>query len=127
MTISRHGVSIGVERVDNHFYMAFKVVGKLTHDDYKQITPVIESALQGINDPDIDVFVDLSEWDGFEARAMWDDFKLGMKHNKAFRRIAVYGKEDWLEKAAHIGGWFMTGKAEYFDNFTEAMNWLTQK
>ncbi|MCP3848983.1 MAG: STAS/SEC14 domain-containing protein, partial [Gammaproteobacteria bacterium] len=45
MSNSRHGLSIGIERVDSQFFMTMKAVGKLTHDDYKIITPMIDSAL----------------------------------------------------------------------------------
>ncbi|MDG2125216.1 MAG: STAS/SEC14 domain-containing protein [Verrucomicrobiales bacterium] len=34
MTQSRHGISIGIERVGEDFFLSFKAVGKLTHADY---------------------------------------------------------------------------------------------
>ena len=35
--MNRHGLSIGIERVDNNFFLSLKAVGKLTHEDYKKI------------------------------------------------------------------------------------------
>ncbi len=40
MSVIRHGLSIGIERVNNEFFLSLKAVGKLTHEDYKKITPM---------------------------------------------------------------------------------------
>ena len=55
LTIKKHGLSIGIERVDNNFFLSFKAIGKLTHEDYEKITPVIDAALEGIKEPKIKV------------------------------------------------------------------------
>lgn len=49
--IVKHGISIGIDRIDDKFLITFKVTGKLTHNDYEVITPMIENALHGINKP----------------------------------------------------------------------------
>ncbi|MGL5390358.1 MAG: STAS/SEC14 domain-containing protein, partial [Shewanella sp.] len=52
MTLLKHGISIGIERYgDDDFFVAFKAVGTLTHDDYLRMQPVLESALAGVKDP----------------------------------------------------------------------------
>ena len=79
--------------------------GKLTHDDYTKITPMIDSALSTIKDVRIDVLVDGTELDGWEARAAWDDFKLDMKHGS---EIALYGNKKWEQLAATVGSWFIS-------------------
>ncbi len=40
--IKKHGLSIGIERVDNEFFLSFKAVGTLTHEDYEKIKPLME-------------------------------------------------------------------------------------
>jgi hypothetical protein len=42
------------------------VIGKLTHEDYGTITPMIESALEGVKAPKIRVFLDASELEGWK-------------------------------------------------------------
>jgi len=42
---------MSIDRIDNRFYLSLKAVGKLTHEDYKVITPMIDSALNGIKKP----------------------------------------------------------------------------
>lgn len=121
---TRHGLSIGIERVENDFFLSLKAVGKLTHEDYKTITPLIDSALAQVKEPNVNVLIDGTELEGWELRAAWDDFKLGLKHNNEFRKIAIYGNKNWQEITAKIGAWFISGEVQYFDNLLEALHWV---
>jgi len=124
MTLIRHGLSIGIERVDNNIFLSMKAIGKLTHEDYQVITPMIDSALEGVDSPQVNVFLDASELDGWELRAAWDDYKFGMKHKKDFSKIAIVGNKKWLEITAKIGSWFMSGEIKFFESSDDAMQWL---
>ena len=124
MLSRRHGISIGIERHGSEFLLSLKVVGKLTHDDYQIITPMIESAIAGVEEPRINLFIDCSEFDGWELRAAWDDLKLGIKHNKAFSKIALYGKQKWQKRITKVGSWFISGDMKFFENSNEAIDWL---
>ncbi|MFT4561837.1 MAG: hypothetical protein ACI9BW_001579 [Gammaproteobacteria bacterium] len=124
MNMIRHGLSIGIERIDNKFSLSLKAIGKLTHEDYDIITPMVESALQGVTEPKIKIFVDASEMEGWEARAAWDDFKLGLKHGSEFEKIAILGNKRWQELAAKIASWFVAGETKYFDDEQQARAWL---
>ena len=107
MTIERHGLTVGVERVDDRFYMSVKIQGKLTHEDYETITPMLDGAVQKVAEPKINALVDITELDGWEARAAWDDLKLGLKHGSEFDKVAICGSKDWQERAAKVAKWFM--------------------
>jgi SpoIIAA-like len=120
----RHGLSIGIERINDRFFLTLRVVGKLTHKDYGAISPMIESALEGIKEAKIKVFIDASELEGWEMRAAWDDFKLGVKHGKEFEKIALLGNKRWQELATKISSWFISGELKYFEDAKEALNWL---
>jgi len=124
MQIKRHGISIGIERTGEHFFLSLRAYGKLTHEDYLKASPVIESALKGVESPEIDVFLDASEMEGWELRAAWDDFKLGLKHGSEFKRIAIYGNRRWQEMMARVGTWFISGEVRYFEEAGEALGWL---
>ncbi|AWL11765.1 hypothetical protein HMF8227_01287 [Saliniradius amylolyticus] len=124
MSIERHGLSVGIERVGEDFFLTLKAVGKLTHEDYKQITPLLESALDGLEEPRGLVFVDATHMEGWELRAAWDDFKLGMAHGKKFKKVAIWGNKNWQEMAAKIGGWFVSGDVKFFTYHDDALNWL---
>ena len=124
MNVIRHGLSIGIERVNNEFFLSLKAVGKLTHADYEKINPMIDAALQGVKEPKVKVYIDGSELEGWELRAAWDDFKLALKHGNEFTKIAIFGNKKWQEYAAKISTWFISGEVKFFENADDALNWL---
>jgi len=124
MSNQRHGLSIGMERVKNTFFLSLKAVGTLSHEDYKTITPLIDSSLEAVKDPEVKVLIDGTEFEGWELRAAWDDFKIGLKHGNEFVKIAIYGNKQWQETAAKIGTWFISGEVRYFEDEKEALAWL---
>ena len=124
MAVKRHGISIGIERFNDDFLMTFKVIGKLTHEDYQVITPMIESALAGVEEPTVNVLLDASELAGWELRAAWDDFKLGLKYRGEFKKVAIVGNQKWQELAAKVGGWFVSGEVKHFQDWGAAFGWL---
>ncbi len=122
--MTRHGLSIGIERVGDEFFLSLKAVGTLTHADYEVINPLIDSALAGISTPKIKALVDGTELDGWELRAAWDDFQLGLKHGSEFDKIAIYGNKKWQEYTAKIGSWFISGDVKFFQDYDAALQWL---
>jgi len=120
----RHGLSIGIERSGTDFFLSLKAVGKLTHHDYETITPMIDSALEAIKNPEVKVLIDGTEMEGWEVRAAWDDFKLGLKHGNEFTKIAIYGNQNWQEISAKVGSWFISGEVKYFSSLESALRWL---
>jgi len=126
MSIIRHGLSIGIERMGNDFFLTLKASGKLTHDDYNKINPMVDAALEGIKDPKIKAYIDVSQLEGWEARAAWDDFKFGLKHGSQFENIAILGNKKWQEYSAKIGSWFVSGEVKYFEDEDTALSWLQE-
>ena len=126
MAVKTHGLSIGIERVNDEFLLRLKAVGKLTHEDYEIITPMLDSALEGVKEPRVKALIDGTEMEGWELRAAWDDFKLGLKHGNEFTKIAIYGNKNWQQIAAKIGAWFIAGEVKYFDDFETAVAWLNE-
>lgn len=127
MNTIKHGLSIGIERVNDKFFLSLKAVGKLTHADYEMITPLIDAALASVKEPKVDALIDATELEGWELRAAWDDFKLGLKHHNEFNKIAIWGNKNWQEIAAKVGSWFISGEVKYFHHLTEATSWLNKK
>ena len=126
MKVSRRGFSLGIDRIDDLIFLSMKVQGKLTHDDYSQMTPMIDSALKGIKDPKVKALVDLTEMEGWELRAAWDDFKMGLSYGGEFEKIAIIGHKKWQDFIAKVGSWFISGKIKRFESEEEAINWLSE-
>lgn len=126
MSAQRHGLSIGIERIDDEFFLTLKATGKLTHGDYQAITPIINSALAEVNKPKINAIMDATDLEGWELGAAWDDFKLGLKHGNQFVKVALYGNKHWQKNAAKVGNWFISGEMKFFDTEHEALAWLNE-
>jgi len=124
--MKKHGINLGISRVDTHVFVELKAMGKLSHEDYQTITPMLESAIAGIDHPEINMLVDASEFQGWELRALWDDFKLGLQHGKEFKKLAIVGHKKWMPFAVKIGSWFIAGEAQHFDTLTDAIVWLNK-
>lgn len=125
-TLQRHGLSIGIECMNEHIFITLKATGKLTHEDYEVLTPMIDAAIAEVKEPDVKVLIDATEMEGWELRAAWDDFKLGLKHNNDFKRIAIYGNKGWQEVTSKLGSWFVSGEVKFFKNIDDAVVWLQQ-
>lgn len=124
MSDKRHGISVGIERFDNKFHLNFTAKGKLTHQDYLYMVPMIESALAGVEHPEINVIADVTELDGWELRAAWDDLKLGLAHGREFKKIAVVGSGNFQEWMTKIAAWFTPYDAKFFEDKEQAYKWL---
>jgi hypothetical protein len=127
MLTDSHGISIGMEKRENHFFVSVKAVGTLTHEDYQYMKPMLEGALEKLHSKKVNVLVDISEFNGWELRAAWDDFQIGRKYSSEFNKIALWGKPGWGQWAAKIARWFVSGDAEFFDDLDTAMIWLLEE
>jgi hypothetical protein len=85
---------------------------------------MIDNALLGIKEAKIKALIDATQLEGWELRAAWDDFKLGLKHGSEFEKIAIYGNEKWQEYISKIASWFISGEVKFFENEEEAIKWL---
>jgi hypothetical protein len=72
------------------------------------------------------VLIDGTELEGWELRAAWDDFKIGLKHNNKVNKVAIYGNKNWQQMSAKIGNWFISGEIKYFSDLVEASEWLKE-
>jgi len=124
MSIERHGISFGIERVSGETIIVFKAKGKLTHDDYQAMIPILKSTIKEIDSSTLKMLVDISTLTGWELRAAWDDFKLGLELNSKIDKIAICGDKSWQELASKVGSWFVSGEIKSFEDHDSAIEWL---
>ncbi len=124
MKINRHGLSIGIERNDQHIFLTLKAMGTLTHQDYQTITPLIDSALEGVKAPVVNVLIDANDLQGWELEAAWDDFKVVLKHGNQFHKVAILGHKSYQKYLATIANWFLSSEVDYFESHEQALVWL---
>ena len=102
------------------------VSGKLVKADYEHFVPEFERILgrQG----KLRVLFDMSGFHGWEAGAMWEDFKFDIRHFADIERLAMVGDKKWQHVSATFFKPFTDATIRYFDeaNSAEARKWLSE-
>lgn len=81
--------------------LGVEAAGTVTHEDYQAVLiPAAEAMMaQG---PINMLYVLGDAFQTYEARAIWDDGRFGVKHWRDFKRIAVVGDRSWLRVAVGV-------------------------
>ncbi len=108
--------------------LGFTAKGTVTTNDYESIIiPEVEALFS--QHRKVRFLYHLGEdFSGFEAAAMWDDTKLGLKHLTAWERIAVVSDIEWIRVAIRLFGIAIPGHVRVFHNreITEAKRWVSE-
>ena len=118
--------NIAIDIVPNGAFLdvTLKAVGKLTHGDYEIMVPMLTQAITAMPNAKVNMLLDATEFEGWEAQAAWDDFKFGMEYKDIFLKIAIVGTKTWQEYVAKMGDWFMHGEVKFFYDLDEAKKWM---
>lgn len=108
---------------ESHIY-ALQISGKLVEDDYKIFRPKLERLLKK-NSP-LSLLISLKDFDGWSAKAAWEDMKIGFKHDDDFLRIAIVGESTWEKIMVDFGDLFMDTEVNYFKDQSDALAWLKE-
>jgi len=108
--------------------LGFAAKGVVTANDYEKILiPEVERLFRRQNK--VRLLYDLGEeFTGFEAAAMWDDAKLGLKHFASWDRLAVVTDIEWIRGAIKVFRHAMPGEVRLFGNreLAEAKRWISE-
>jgi hypothetical protein len=101
-----------------------QVRGKLVHEDYQHFVPEFERLVK--EHGKIRVLFEMPSFHGWDASALWDDIKFGLKHFSDIERLAMVGDRKWEKGMSVFCKPFTTAKIRYFDvaQATEARGWL---
>jgi hypothetical protein len=86
---------------------------------------MIDSTLDLIRIAEVRILIDITELEGWEPSAAWEEFRLDLRHGRRFDRIAIYGSRGWENSGASIAGWFLTGEVKHFADIDTALRWLS--
>ncbi len=103
-----------------------RLSGKLTGADYKQFVPVIEQAIARYGK--LRLLVEMHDFHGWDADALWQDVKFDFKHFNDIERLAMVGETTWQHWMATICKPFTTAKVRYFEpgDIDAARQWVEQ-
>lgn len=108
--------------------LGFTAKGTVTAHDYESvIIPAVEDMFS--RQKQVRFLYHLGEdFSGFEAAAMWDDTKIGMKHLSGWERLAVVTDTEWIRAAVKIFGLAMPGHVRVFHNneLADAKQWISE-
>ena len=109
--------------------LAFSAKGKVTSHDYETvIIPAVEKILA--EHDKIRLLYHIGpDFEGFEAGAMWDDARVGLRHLTSWERIAMVTDVEWLRAMMKAFGFVMPGMVKVFNNddLEDAIEWITSK
>ncbi len=112
--------------VNDEHIIAFKAIGKLTHDDYQEFLPRIELKIDKAGS--VSVLLELENFHGWDLEAAKDDYEFGKKYADNFRRIAIVGDKRWERWLAVLSRPFTRAEVRYFerDDLQQAWDWLRE-
>jgi hypothetical protein len=100
------------------------VSGKLTKADYEHFVPEVERLVR--QHGKLSMLFDMTGFHGWEASAMWEDLKFGIKHFADIEKLAMVGEKSWQQGMAMFCKPFTKAMIRYFDHIdiVEARKWL---
>lgn len=106
--------------------VTLKFKEKLSTKDYEMFGPQIESQIQ--EGSTIRLLVELIDFEGWTAGALWADTKLAAKHFNDIERLAVVGDAQWEKGVAMFVKPFTGATVRYFDvrEAQDARRWIHQ-
>jgi SpoIIAA-like len=97
---------------ENDGILVVRPVGKLVKEDFAQFTAEFDRqrAIQG----KLRVLTDLTEFHGWDAGGLWEEFKFDVRHMASMERLAVVSDERWHRALARTARPFLPAKTEFF-------------
>lgn len=108
--------------------VAVSATGQVIRRDYDEVLiPAVEQAAQAHEG--VRILYHLGPYFvGFSAGAMWDDARLGVRHMRAFERIAVVTDKDWVVNAVKAFAFVIPCPVRVFPDASleAAMAWIVE-
>lgn len=82
----------------------FKVSGKVTAEDVKRFEPQLEYAIAERKKRPLGLLADVTEMDGVDLAARWEELRFLHKFGGPIARVAVIGARTWEELMGDLAG-----------------------
>ncbi|QDT33444.1 SpoIIAA family protein [Thalassoglobus polymorphus] len=104
--------------------IGFKLSGKLHDEDYKTFVPLVDAAIAEHGKARL--LAQFHDFQGWDAKALWDDIKFSTTHCTKIEKIALVGEKSWEKSMATVCKPFTMAKVQYFDasQLEDAWKWL---
>ncbi|MGH6736697.1 MAG: STAS/SEC14 domain-containing protein [Methyloceanibacter sp.] len=108
--------------------VAVSCTGQVTRKDYDTVLiPALEKALKAHEKVRL-LYEAGPDFDGVDAGAAWEDFKIGMEHYFRWERVAVITDVEWIKHAARLFSFAVPGAMRVYptEEAAKARLWITQ-
>jgi hypothetical protein len=104
--------------------LTVRLSGKLSKEDYGAFVPEVERLIR--EHGTVRLLVEMRDFHGWDAGALWEDLKFDVKHFRDVERIAFVGDRRWQKGMAAFCKPFTTADIRYFDRerIGEARRWI---
>ena len=120
-------MAVKIKELENGNFLEIHLTGKLVKEDYEVFLPAVERLVQ--QHGKISMLVEMHDFHGWTAGALWEDIKFDAEHFNDIERLAIVGETKWEKGMAAFCKPFTTAKVRYFDHTksNEARDWLAGK
>ena len=117
---------IQVDKTPAATIVTLRIKEKLDKKDYEAFVPMIESQIQA-GSP-VRLLVELHEFDGWTAGALWEDTKFAARHFSDIDRLAVVGESRWQQGMTVFFKPFTAADVRYYDmqEIETARRWIRE-
>jgi hypothetical protein len=104
--------------------LALRLSGKLDAQAYEAFVPIIEQRIA--TEGSVRMLVELVDFHGWDAGALWADTKFAARHFSDISRLALVGDKAWEKGMAYFCKPFTRAKVRYFDRSERdaAITWV---
>jgi hypothetical protein len=115
---------IQVEQAPACTIVTLKFREKLDKGDYDEFVPMIESQIE--RESPIRMLVELHDFQGWTAGALWEDTKFAARHFNDIERLAVVGDARWETGVTVFVKPFTSADVRYYtmDALEKAREWV---
>jgi hypothetical protein len=120
-------MTVDIKELDGGKILELHVTGKLSKEDYKHFVPLVEGFIAQYGK--VSILLEMHDFHGWEAGALWEDVKFDVKHFADIARLALVGESKWEKGMAEFCRPFTTAKIRYFDakDAAAARTWIEGK
>lgn len=117
--------AVTLNEINDGKILEVHLTGKLAKEDYPRFLPAVERLVN--KHGKIRMLVEMHDFHGWTAGALWQDIKFDAKHFRDIERIAMVGETKWQHGMAVFCKPFTAAEIRYFGHaaLDQARAWLT--
>lgn len=102
------------------------LIGTLVKDDYPPLIGTFRRLVAAHGK--LRVLLDMSQFHGWDAGALWEEVKFDLQHFNEMERFAVVGEKRWQHAIADFAKLVLPAATRYFDvtEVAQARVWIAQ-